>query len=368
MNVLTRVKAPAACAAIAAGALLTGLVAPSAATATTSSHTEQHHGLPQSRHAIPFTAATVTANADGSYTVRWNAPGVRKVSVRADGKTVARGGAHGEVVVRDLPAADRQWFDLVPDRGTSLRLADRLIKLDGAVNFRDAGGYRTRDGQWVKMGEIYRSDSLEKLTAGDLAKLRRLGIRTVFDLRMASERKAAPDKVPAGATHVVADVLAGTPTFTTMPKSEAEAVKMMVEGEKFMVSGDTAKAAYTSVFAGVADDDQHAVLYHCTAGKDRTGWSSAALLTALGVPRETVMADYLASNDYRRAANDAILSHLPAEQAKVYKPLLDVRPAYLNSGYEEVEDEYGSFRTYLKDGLGIDGRELRELKRELLVG
>lgn len=185
------------------------------------------------------------------------------------------------------------------------------MKLDGAVNFRDAGGYRTADGHWVKMGEIYRSDALDKLTAADLAKLKRLGIRVDYDLRTASERTAAPDRVPSGARYVVADVLAGSSTMTSMPTTEAAAVRMMVDGEKFMVSGDTARAAYGTVFAGVADPSRRALLYHCTAGKDRTGWSSAALLTALGVPRSTVMADYLASNTYRAAANAATLAAMP---------------------------------------------------------
>ncbi|MEU9705309.1 tyrosine-protein phosphatase [Streptomyces sp. NPDC047981] len=290
------------------------------------------------------------------------------MTIRTEGRTVARGGATGTVTVKGLRPVDRRWFDLVPDRGTSLRLADRLIKLQGAVNFRDAGGYRTVDGHWVKMGEIYRSDALDRLTADDLAKLKRLGIRTVFDLRMQSERDKDPDRVPAGATYVVADVLAGTPTFSAMPKTPAEAEAMMVEGNRFMVSGSTARAAYTTVFEGIADERRHGVLFHCTAGKDRTGWNNAALLTALGVPEETVMADYLASNTYRAAANEAILSHLPPQQAAVYKPLLDVRPEYLNASFAEVNEEYGSFRSYLKQGLGIDARELKELERELLVG
>lgn len=360
MNPVTRVKTVST--AALAAALLVGLTAPAASA---------HPDVPayaHTRQRIPFTAATVTENAGGTYTVTWSAPGTRGVTIRTDGRTVARGGATGSVTVSGLAAADRRWFDLVPDRGTPLHLADRLIRLQGTVNFRDAGGYRTRDGQWVRMGEVYRSDSLEKLTDADLAKLKRLGVRTVFDLRMESERTTAPDRVPAGATHVVADVLAGTGTFTSMPKSPAEAEAMMVEGNRFMVSGDTARTAYTAVYDGIADDDRRGVLFHCTAGKDRTGWSNAALLTALGVPEETVMADYLASNTYRAAANEAILSHLPAQQAAVYKPLLDVRPAYLNASFAEVEEEYGSFRAYLRKGLGLDQQELKELKEDLLVG
>lgn len=360
MKQLTR--ATASSAALAA-ALLVGLIAPAA-----SAHTAPD-GFGHGSHArIPFTEATVTAAENGSYTVRWKAPGVHHVAIRANGRTVASGGSSGRVIVRGLPAADRQWFDLVPERGGSLHLADRLITLQGAVNFRDAGGYRTADGHWVKMGEIYRSDALDKLTTADLAKLRRLSVRTVFDLRMESERAAGPDRVPAGATHVVADVLAGSPTFTAMPTTPEEGVAMMVEGEKFMVSGDTAKTAYRTVFGGIQDDRSRAVVFHCTAGKDRTGWANAALLTALGVPRATVMADYLASNDYRAEANAAALASMPPAQAAVYKPLLDVRPSYLNSGFDEIGAEFGSFSSYEKRALGLDAKDIRGLKRDLLVG
>ncbi|MBT2415376.1 tyrosine-protein phosphatase [Streptomyces sp. ISL-12] len=350
----TRVRAAYA---LTAAALFTGIAAPAASAAP--------HG-PDSRE-IPFTAAEVTARDDGSYKVTWKAPGVRKVAVKANGRTVASGGAKGSVVVKGLRGADRHWFDLVPERGGKLHLADRLIQLDGAVNFRDAGGYRTADGQWVKMGVVYRSDAWDKLTAADLAKLKRLGIDTDYDLRMTSERTAAPDRLPSGVRYVLADVLGGSSPVSTMPTTAEGAAQMMVDAEKSMVSSETGKAAYTTVFNGIADDADGSV-YHCTAGKDRTGWASAALLTMLGVDRATVMADYLASNDYRAEANAAALAAMPAEQAAVYKPMLDVRAEYLNSGFEEVKDEFGSFAAYEKKALGLDSRELRQLKADLLVG
>ncbi|WP_267880917.1 tyrosine-protein phosphatase [Streptomyces sp. NRRL S-244] len=369
-NSLKGMKKALLAATVVASALTASLVAAPAATASPASTgwdlpwTGHHHG----RTSVPFTEATVTAGADGRFTLKWNAPGTKRVEIKANGKVVAKGGAQGTAVVSGLPAADRQWFDFEPDRGEGLRLADRLIKLEGAVNFRDAGGYRTTTGQWVKMGEVYRSDALDKLTAADLAKLQRLRVKTVFDLRMESERTTDPDKVPAGATYTVADVFAGSGSFQVLPKSPDEAVKAMVDAEKAMVGGEGGKKAYSQVFEGLERDRDRAVLFHCTAGKDRTGWANATLLTALGVPGDTVMADYLASNDYRKAANDAVLSHLPAPQAAVYKPMLDVRAEYLNSGYDEVKAKYGTFDRYLKDGLGIDARELKQLKKDLLVG
>jgi len=316
MTQKTRVSAAGV---LSAAALLTGLTAP-VATAAPASHAQR-----ATQH-IPFTAAEVTAQDDGSYEVTWKAPGNRHVAVRANGRTVATGGSTGTVTVKGLPATDRQWFTLVPEHGGSLRLADRLIELDGTVNFRDAGGYRTEDGHWVRMGAVYRTDSLDKLTDADLAKLKRLGISVDYDLRTTSERAAGPDRLPEGVRYVVANVVGDDSPLFSLPKTAEEAAQLMIDGEKSMVSGESAKTAYSSVFGGLARDAD-GVLYHCTAGKDRTGWASAALLTALGVPRETVMKDYLASNDYRAEANAAALAAMPAEQAAVYKPMLDVRPS-----------------------------------------
>ncbi|MFI9781039.1 tyrosine-protein phosphatase [Streptomyces sp. NPDC051956] len=135
-----------------------------------------------------------------------------------------------------------------------------------------------------------------------------------------------------------------------------------------MVSAPTAQKAYTTVFQGIAAADGANTLFHCTAGKDRTGWANATLLTALGVPHETVTADYLASNTYRAKENAATLAAMPPAQAAVYKPLLDVRPEYLNSGFQEVKSRYGTFDRYLDKALGLSHRDVRDLREDLLVG
>jgi len=329
----------------------------------------------QHAHTIPFTAATVSRQADGSFTLTWTAPAAHRVTVYAGTDQdhiqrrvpVAHGAGSATVTIGGLAAADRWFFELLPDRGEPLTVADRSLHLASAPNFRDAGGYRTADGQWVRMGAVYRSDDLSRLTDEDLAKLRRLNIRTVFDLRTPAEQSAAPDRVPAGATVVNANVLGTAATGAFNVTSPQAAVHAMVAAERVMVSADSAKAAYGALFAA-AGEGRGAVLLHCTAGKDRTGWGTAALLTALGVPRETVEADYLASNTYRAQANAAILAKLPPAYQAVYKPLLDVRPEYLDAGYAEVQARFGSFDGYLRDGLGVDRRGLKDLRRDLLIG
>ncbi|GAA0964077.1 tyrosine-protein phosphatase [Actinocorallia libanotica] len=322
---------------------------------------------PERNRRIPFTEATVKANGDGSYTLRWKAPGVRRVVVKTGGRTVARGDGSATARVSGLPAADRQWFVFVPEKGGSLRLADRLVKLDGTVNFRDLGGYRTAGGQWVRMGEVYRSEALSRLSRTDLARLKRLGIKTVYDLRTATERATGPDRVPRGARHVVADLLKNAEVRVDLTKPDP-GVQYMVETEKAMAASPTARPALRRVFDGLADDRAHAVVFHCTAGKDRTGWIGASLLTLLGVPRATVMADYLASNRYRAKTDSAVLDAVPPAVAAFSKPLLDVRPEYLNAGFAEVKAKYRGFDDYRKRMLGLSTSELRALKKSLLVG
>jgi protein-tyrosine phosphatase len=140
----------------------------------------------------------------------------------------------------------------------------------------------------------------------------------------------------------------------------------MTDGERSMVSSPTAEAAYTQLFDAVSGGG--AVVFHCTAGKDRTGWGAAALLTTLGVPAQDVQADYLLSNTYRAAANAATLAQLPAAAAAIYKPLLDVRAEYLAAGFDEVQRVFGSWDAYLRDGIAVNRGQQRALEAQLLEG
>lgn len=337
------------------------------------------HGADVSARRIPFTAANVTQNSDGTFTVSWSADRARRVTVYAGTdqnrishrRAVAVGAGTATVTVSGLGTADRWWFELVPDRGSSLTLADRSLHLASAPNFRDAGGYRTADGHWVRMGILYRANDLGRLTDADQAKLKRLGIRTDIDFRTDSEVAASPDRIPAGVTYVHANVM-GTSTvsgdWAAALTTEAGGVAMMVAGEKAFVSADPGRAAYRTFFTTITDRGAANVVYHCTAGKDRTGWASAALLTALGVPADTVMADYLLSNDYLAASNAATLAAVPAAIRPGYQAVLDVRPEYLRSGFDEVTTRYGTFDNYLRTALGLTPKDLKTLKSHLLIG
>jgi protein-tyrosine phosphatase len=324
-----------------------------------------------SHPASPFTSASVTESAPGVFTVSWVAPGARHVSVYAGtdrdhigrDRAVADGDQAWTREVSGLPAADRWWFEFVPDTGRPLVLADRSLHLASAPNFRDVGGYRTVDGRWVRMGVLYRSDQLDRLSDADAAKLSRLGVRTVVDLRTDAERASGPDRLPSGATPVVADVLAGTNTPTDMAgmlANPADPATTMRDLERTMVEAPGAQSAYRSLLTEVRRPDQLPLVFHCTAGKDRTGWAAATLLTALGVPSDQVLGDYLDSNVYALPKYAPMLASMPAAQAARAHTLLEVRPEYLRAGLDDVAARYGSMDDYTTKVLGVPREALRD--------
>ena len=328
---------------------------------------------------IPFTAAEVTSPDGGaSFTVAWTALAragpVRVFASKSPGpgsatRLVGHGGASGHIKISGLPASDRWYFDLKPAHGADLVIADRALHLATAPNFRDVGGYRTADGRWVRMGLVYRSDQLDRLSDADLTTIGRLSPALVVDLRTEAERTRGPDKLPPGVAHMIADVAADAPPSGGISKiaSPSDGADFLIRANQQFVSLPSAKDAYTRLFAKLQDDDG-ADVYHCSAGKDRTGWATAVLLTALGVPRETVMADYLASNGYLVEKNRVMFSGMPPQTAANLEPVFTVRAAYLNAAFDEVDKRYGSFDRYLKEGLGLDDAALARLRARFLAG
>src|ERR1700722_11616422 len=175
--------------------------------------TDVTHAQPAPAHgdarAIPFASAAVSSDGTGSLQVSWDAPGVRDVAVyqgtsaAATDHLAGSGGAEGSLVVS---ASGGDWFRLVPSRGGAPAVTKRHLGRASTPNLRAMGGYRTPDGQWVRMGVVYRSQALS-LPAADLAVVDTLGIPGAYDLRTPAEIAATPDVVPAGAAYLSLNVL-----------------------------------------------------------------------------------------------------------------------------------------------------------------
>jgi protein-tyrosine phosphatase len=331
---------------------------------------------------IPFRRADVLTHDGKAFVVSWSAPSAAgQVAVyarttpdldssTAPARRVGQAGPSGELHVVDLPSATRWYFELRPERGAPLVVADRSLHLRSAPNFRDVGGYRTSDGRWVRMGVAYRSDQLDRLSDADLAKIASLNPALIVDLRTDAERRSGPDRLPPTASPLVADVMASSPpdmAAIMRATGPQDSIAFLTQANRQFVSGASALGAY-GVLMSRLDRSKGVVVYHCTAGKDRTGWASAVLLTILGVPRATVMADYLASNAYLADKNKAMFSVLPSDRAAILEPVMTVRPAYLDAAFAEVKARYGSFDRYLSEGLGLDAAALAQLRSRFLVG
>ncbi len=321
--------------------------------------------------AIPFTCAAVSSDGTGSLPVSWNAPGVRDVAVHQGTSAAGTyhpagfGGGEGSLVVS---ASGGDWFRLVPSHGGALAVTNRDLGLTSNPNLRDIGGHRTADGQRVRIGVVYRSQALS-LPAADLAVIDVLGIAGAYDLRTPAEIAATPGVVPAGATYLSLNVLGKDSPAMPSVASAAQAQECMEDMGREYVTSAPARAAFGTLLTGIADSSG-AQLYHCSAGKDRTGWATAVILTLLGVPAETVMSDYLLSKThyYDSPAVQAMLSTLPAAKSAIYGRMLDVEPAYLQAGLDQVAASYGSMYHYVHQGLGLSDATIAKLGHRMLTG
>jgi protein-tyrosine phosphatase len=346
-------------------------------------------GGKESGQSVPFTDAAVTSPNGRDYSVNWTATGAAAVAVYAGtdpahigrDHPVGQGPSAGSVSVADLPAAPRWYFELVPDRGAPLVVADRSLHLASAPNFRDAGGYRADDGKWVRMGLLYRSDQLDRLTPADLETLHGDNIHLVCDLRTDVERKQGQDRLPAGAQPMIADVAGGDSSSSGLAKllgsgGDPEAIlghgrgaQLMIDANHQFVTSQAARTAYKALFERLADPTMLPATFHCTAGKDRTGWAEAVFLSIMGVPRDVIMRDYLLSNGFLEAKNQRTLQMMKGHMdPALFEPLFGVRPEYLQAGFDAVDKTYGSMDRYVREGLGLSDATIQSLRREFLAG
>ncbi|GAB6984616.1 tyrosine-protein phosphatase [Nocardioides pyridinolyticus] len=246
-----------------------------------------------------------------------------------------------------------------------------LLRLASADNFRDVAGpgHPTRDGGRVRRGVFYRSNELQ-LTEEDAASLAGLGIRAIHDLRGQLEVDAHPDVEVPGATWEHAEI-SGIPTEMVDGLADSDAAhRVMREVYDAFVRSADSRAAYARLLTSLATRDLPQ-LFHCTAGKDRTGWAAVLLLEIAGVDRDTILADYLLTNEVSSATREKYLAlvgeHLGPEKVEVYEPTMVVEEEYLQAAYDAVDADYGSIDGYLRDGLGL-GDEVLDALRIRLVG
>jgi protein-tyrosine phosphatase len=258
------------------------------------------------------------------------------------------------------------------------------LGIESLPNLRDLGGYKTRDSSVVRKGLLFRSSQLYRVSATDMQKLSALKLKNDFDLRTARERVSKPDELPAGVRNVSYDMLADASEEVFVKLDEllrdpkrrstvagggtAEAETAMKQFYCDMVTLPSSKKALVQLFTSLAQSGNTPALFHCSSGKDRTGWAAAALLTLLGVPKETVIKDFVRSNDYLLPMNKKTIDAFIAAGGEPGIPpaIIGVKASYLEASFTEVQRVYGSMDRYFSEGLGIDATKQKALRDAFL--
>jgi protein-tyrosine phosphatase len=322
----------------------------------------------------------------GVYRIDFKAsPDAGPVEVFASSRADRIDSAKPLLTIRKAPAevsisghTGRIYFHLRPASGVTRVVSVRRLPLEGAKNFRDLGGYRTSDGHYVRWGQVYRSNHLVNLTAKDSEYLGSLGIRLVCDVRSDGERARAPDHWTGNAPEFLA-VPIGSNLFSapTPDDLKRRVVAINAETKESVRAYDYAieyAGQYAKILKRIAAGDLP-VVEHCTAGKDRTGVFSAILLTALGVPRDTVIQDYMLSNQYLLAPDTIESTTADLQRAfglaeapdiSIVKTIMTAKPETLEATLDKIDKTYGSFGNYLRDALKLSDFELTNIRQRLL--
>ena len=248
----------------------------------------------------------------------------------------------------------------------------RHLPFSGVKNFRDLGGYQTVDGRTIRWRVLYRSDSLHKLTATDLKKLADLSLDRIIDFRAEHELAKEPDRLPINMCAIYIPILdSSTEIWRDSREQFVKDDLRNIYPAQYMIQTNIELATrftpqMQKFFDELVSTNGYPVLFHCAAGKDRTGFAAAILLRMLGVPQDVVLEDYLLSNRYYLSAykRELALLHLMKGEnfAAVVKGFLEVHPAYLSAAFEAIDNQHGSFENYVRVGLGLTEKDIEHLK------
>lgn len=256
-------------------------------------------------------------------------------------------------------------------------MLDRQFK--GMPNFRDMGGLQTVDGRWMKSGILYRSDNPSKLSEEEIDRLRVLQLKLIIDLRTPNERKNKVLKLSEsdGTRIVHVPILQNDRDYTNMQflimmlrsARTMDCEQMMLSFYRKMVSVDLGEIRY--IINLLADQEHLPALIHCRGGKDRTGILSALLQLLAGVPKDTVMQNYLLSNEFierdmRRASLFIRAMSLFQLSGERIRPLLEAREHYLEAALDEIFSSYTSIEDYFIKGCGLRETVITKLKHNLI--
>jgi protein-tyrosine phosphatase len=239
---------------------------------------------------------------------------------------------------------------------------ERLITLEGAVNFRDLGGYATVDGNRTRWRLLFRADGLSELSETDFSVMRDLGIRTVVDLRSGHEVEQSRFDVQA---HPVD--FHHFPFIDELPHVEEWDRRPGLLGAQYKEMLDDAAPQIIGALEVLAAPEAQPAVFHCTAGKDRTGLLSALVLSLLGVPEETVVADYALSGEAMERLRAKLIVKYPDGKSVIAEidEVFSAEPANMVELFAYLRERYGSVTEYAAR-VGVPDSVVARLRESLL--
>lgn len=258
------------------------------------------------------------------------------------------------------------------------KLTNQLIGVTSGRNFRELGGYETVSGKKIKMHKLLRTGNLADLSPFDKQFLTDYGVKYDIDFRSEEEVQRQPDRVPDGVEYIYDPVF--SEDLTNSSKSITDVTKQAHDDADFgfnhmhyayedMIESDSAQNAYRKFFEVLLknDVDGESVIFHCTAGKDRTGFGAWLVLSALGVPFSTIKKDYLLTNITTKDFIDSITEHArqKGHNENVVQSIRDiqsVRPEYFDHAIKVLNDEYGGINNYLRDVMKLSSVDIMKLR------
>lgn len=297
------------------------------------------------------------------------------------------------IEIKEFNKDNRLYYILVLEDGKKYISAARLVDLDGTNNFRDIGGYKTKDGKTVKWGILFRADALSELSNRDIKLLEDMNLKTVIDFRSKSEIKSAKNKcIRNSNTYLldpnakIAQLAAGSiddenksnrstlellKTNEFDPEQYGDPKENMLREYRKFINDEEAKKAYKGVMELVNDAKNFPLVQHCRGGKDRTGFGVAIILLALGVDEKDIIKDYELTSFYRNN-RDEIQMNLYKQYTddkktlELLKTMQQSKGEYMKEAINEMIRGYGSVDRFLEIVLLIDDKKREKLKADLL--
>ncbi len=259
----------------------------------------------------------------------------------------------------------------------------RVLDLDGGINFRDLGGYKSRNGQRVAWRKLLRCGHMANLSESDQQQLAELGLAHIHDFRRQPEQEQFANCVPVNCTPPVTQHTEYQMTLGSMGElSEmAAAGELSADGARQLMDRlyrsavENVKPALSLFLKNLANSREPVIAFHCMAGKDRTGLGAAAILMALEVSEQDIIEDYLLTQVH--GATDLIMSYVHDMLAakditgisdEIIRPYCSVEESYIVNFLDELKANYSDYQDYLLRGLQLDAGEISNLQRIYLEG